>query len=88
MPRSTRGSRDMQPAEAHASVFIVPELHEGAAAEVTLQEHPFPPYLPSRMHYVAYIKEDDLLLPLLGALILCFMLEKKITTPKWSIAPQ
>lgn len=76
----------MQLAGAHASVFTVPKLHEGVAAEITLQEHPFPPYLPSRMHYVAYIKVDDLLLPLLGALILYFMLEKKIKNP--SIAPQ
>lgn len=54
---------DVQPAEAHASVFAVPKLCEGVATEITLQEHPFPPYLPSRMRYVAYIKVDDLLLP-------------------------
>lgn len=54
---------DMQPAEAHASVFAVPKLREEVAAEITSQEHPFPPYLPSRTRYVAYIKVDDLLLP-------------------------
>lgn len=54
---------DVEPAEAHASVFAMPTLREGVTAEITLQEHPFPPYLPSRTRYVAYIKVDDLLLP-------------------------
>lgn len=54
---------DVQPAKAHASVFAMPKFHEGVAAEITLQEHPFPPYLPSRTRYVAYIKVDALLLP-------------------------
>lgn len=49
--------------KALASHFAVPRLREAVAAEITLQENPFPPYLPSGMRLVAYIKVDDLLLP-------------------------
>lgn len=53
----------MQPVGARALLCTVPKLQEGVAAEIALQEHPFPPYLPSGAHYVAYIKVDALLLP-------------------------
>lgn len=49
--------------KALALCFAVPGLRERVAAEITLQENPFPPYLPSGTRLVAYIKVDDLLLP-------------------------
>lgn len=54
---------DVQPVGARALLFTVPKLCEGVAAEIALQEHPFPRYLPSGTRYVAYIKVDALLLP-------------------------
>lgn len=58
-----RGSMAVQPWQSAHFAFAVPRLREGVAAEITLQENPFPPYLPSGTHLVAYIKVDDLLLP-------------------------
>lgn len=62
--RERRGRpRTCSPPKHVCQFFAVPKLREGVAAEITLQEHPFPPYLPSRTHYVAYIKVDALPLP-------------------------
>jgi len=75
-PGAGRESRGRAACRSARSVSAVPKRREGVAAEVTLQEHPFPPYLPSGARYVADIKADDLLRSLPVGLILSFTLEK------------